>query len=76
MNPLRSFEVAPRKYPRYGRIPALTSKPILTGEIGNGNEVLAGGTLDLPARELHVVLEELLAMGAVEFEFNSVHGCH
>ena len=42
--------------------------------IGYANEVIAGRTLNLPARKLSLALQGLIAMGTVEFEFIGVHG--
>ncbi len=41
--------------------------------IGDADEVLATGTLDLASGELGFALQWLVAVGAVEFEFVRVH---
>jgi hypothetical protein len=44
--------------------------------IGNADEHVAGGTLNLPAGELWFALQRLVAVGAIEFEFIGVHSLH
>jgi hypothetical protein len=44
--------------------------------IGNADEMLAAGALDLPPRVTRVALQRLIAMGTVEFEFVCAHGLH
>jgi len=41
--------------------------------IGDANEVIAGGTLDLAAGELRFALQRLIAVGTVELEFVGIH---
>jgi hypothetical protein len=42
--------------------------------IGNADEVLAGGTLNLPARVTGLAGQGLITVGTIEFEFVGVHG--
>jgi hypothetical protein len=42
--------------------------------IRNPDQVIAGGTLNLPASELGLTLERLIAVGTVELEFVGIHG--
>jgi len=44
-----------------------------SGRIGNADEVVAGRTLDLPAGELRLALQRLVAVGTIKFEFVRVH---
>ena len=44
-----------------------------SGRIGNADEVVAGRTLDLPAGELRLALQRLVAVGTIKFEFVGVH---
>jgi hypothetical protein len=48
-------------------------KPHAGRRIGDANQVLAGGALNLPAGELGFALQRLVAVGTVEFEFVGVH---
>jgi hypothetical protein len=41
--------------------------------IGDSDQVLAGGTLNLPAGELGFALQRLVAMRAIEFEIGCAH---
>jgi hypothetical protein len=41
--------------------------------IWDADEVVAGRALDLPAGELRLALQRLVAVGTVEFEFVRVH---
>ena len=41
--------------------------------IGDSDEVIAGGTLNLPPGELWFALQRLVAVGTIEFEFVCVH---
>ena len=43
------------------------------GRIGNANEVLAGGALDLAPRVAGITGQRLIAVGAIEFEFRCFH---
>ena len=43
------------------------------GRTGNADEMLARGTLNLPAGVARVALQWLIAVGTVEFEFICVH---
>ena len=43
------------------------------GRIGNVDEVIAGGTLDLAPGELDFAFQVLLSMGTLKLEFG---GCH
>ncbi len=43
------------------------------GGIGDADEMLAGGALDLPAGELSLALQGLIAVVAVKFEFVGIH---
>lgn len=42
--------------------------------VGDADEDIAPGTLDLPSRKARVAFQRLIAVGTVEFEF--VHGLH
>lgn len=42
--------------------------------VGDADENVAPGTLNLPARKARVAFQRLVAVGTVEFEF--VHGLH
>jgi hypothetical protein len=44
--------------------------------IGDADEMLAGGTLNLPPGELRFALQRLVAVETVEFEFVCVHKLH
>jgi hypothetical protein len=44
--------------------------------IGNADEHVAGGTLNLPTGELRFALQRLITVGTIEFEFVCVHGLH
>jgi hypothetical protein len=44
--------------------------------VGDSDEVIAGGTLDLPPGELWFALQRLVAMRAVKLEFICVHKLH
>ena len=46
------------------------------GRIGNADEVLAGGTLNLAPGKLRFALQRLITVGTVEFEFRVAHGLH
>ena len=62
------------------RVPGFSGFRLHLGEahagrrIGNANEMLAGGALNLSPGELRLALQGLIAMGAIEFEFVGVHG--
>ena len=43
------------------------------GWIGNTDQVFAGRALNLPASELRLAPQRLIAVGTVEFEFVSIH---
>jgi hypothetical protein len=43
------------------------------GWTGNADEMLASGTLDLPAGVARVAFQRLIAVGTIEFEFICVH---
>lgn len=43
------------------------------GRIGNADEMVAGRTLNLPARVARVALQGLVTMGTIEFELGGVH---
>ena len=47
--------------------------PIPAG-IGDADEVLAGGALNLAAGELSFALQWLIAVGTIELEFACAHG--
>ena len=55
---------------RQVRIPSGVGESCSGGRIGNADEVLAAGTLNLPARELSLALERLFAVRTIEFEFS------
>jgi hypothetical protein len=44
--------------------------------VGDSDEVIAGGTLDLPPGELWFALQRLVAVRAVKLEFGCVHKLH
>jgi hypothetical protein len=44
-----------------------------SGRVRDANEMMAGRAFNLPARELRLARERLVAMGAVKFEFVRVH---
>ena len=44
--------------------------------IGNANEMLAGGTLNLPAGVARIALQRLITVGTIEFEFGCAHRLH
>ena len=62
------------------RIPGVAGFRLHMGEtgarwrIGNADEVLAGGALNLPAGVARVALQRLITIGTIEFEFVGVHG--
>jgi hypothetical protein len=43
------------------------------GRIGNADQVLAGGALNLSAGEMRFALQRLVTVGTIEFEFGGVH---
>lgn len=43
------------------------------GRIGDADEMVAGWTLNLPARELWFALQRLVAVGTIKFEIARVH---
>jgi hypothetical protein len=43
------------------------------GRIGNANDVLAGGALNLPAGILRLAFQRLIAMGTIKLEFIRWH---
>ncbi len=43
------------------------------GWIGDADEVLAGGALNLAAGELRLALQWLIAVGTIEFKFVGAH---
>ena len=64
---------------RNKRIPGPSALAWHTGEtaarrrVGNIDEVITRGALNLPARELHFTLQMLFAMRAVKFELVGSH---
>ena len=44
--------------------------------IGNADEMVASGALNLPARVAGIALQRLVAVGTVEFEFGVAHSLH
>jgi hypothetical protein len=64
------------------RGPGLTGLRLHLGEagarrwIGNVDEMIASGALDLPARVARIALQRLLTMGTMEFEFGGIHEFH
>jgi hypothetical protein len=44
--------------------------------IGNADEVVASGALNLPTRVARIALQRLVAVGTVEFEFGVAHSLH
>jgi hypothetical protein len=46
------------------------------GRIGNADEMLAGGTLNLPSGVTWIALQRLIAVGTVEFEVGCVRCVH
>jgi hypothetical protein len=44
--------------------------------IGNMDQVLAGGTLNLPSGELGFGLQRLVTLRTIEFEFSCIHNIH
>jgi hypothetical protein len=43
------------------------------GRIGNANEMLAGGALDLASGELRFALQRLVAVRTIKFKFIGAH---
>ncbi len=64
---------------RNERIPGPSTLAWHTGEtaarrrVGNIDEMITRGALNLPARELHLTFHVLLAMRALKFEFAGSH---
>jgi hypothetical protein len=46
------------------------------GRIGDANQVLAGGTLNLPPGRNRFTLQRLVAMLAMKFQFGVIHKLH
>jgi hypothetical protein len=44
--------------------------------VGNADEMIAGGALNLAARVAGITLQRLVAVGTIEFEFECIHGLH
>ena len=44
--------------------------------IGNADEMVASGALNLPARVARLALQRLVTMGTIEFEFGGIHKLH
>jgi hypothetical protein len=44
--------------------------------IGNADEMVASGALNLPARVAGIALQGLVAVGTIEFEFGVGHNLH
>jgi hypothetical protein len=44
--------------------------------IGNADQVVAGGTLNLASAVAGIALQRLITVGTVEFEFISAHNLH
>jgi hypothetical protein len=44
--------------------------------IGDADQMVASGALDLPARVARIALQRLVAMGTIEFEFGLAHSLH
>ena len=61
------------------RVPGVPGLRLHMGETGarrrtgNADEMLAAGTLNLPASVARIALQRLIAVGTVEFEFVCAH---
>ncbi len=64
------------------RRPSLAAFRVDMGEagarrrIGNADEMIAFGALNLPARVAVIALQRLVAVGTIEFEFGVAHRLH
>ena len=64
------------------RGPSLTGFRVDMGDagarrrIGNADEMIASGALNLPARVAGIALQGLVAVGTIEFEFGVAHNLH
>jgi hypothetical protein len=64
------------------RVPGASGLRLHLGEthtrwrIGDADEMLAGGTLNLSSGELWFATQRLIAVGTIEFEFRCVHKLH
>ena len=64
------------------RVPSAAGLRLDVGEAsagrrtGNANQVIAAGTLNLPARVAGIAFQRLVAVGTVEFEFGVAHSLH
>lgn len=70
---LRLFALRYVSIPRMAGLWFDMGEPRAGRRIRNADEVIAGGTLNLPARVARIALQRLVAVGTIEFELGCIH---